>query len=111
MRLTKWSKDRADCNVGYCSEDCSCCERFKEIREKLIHYEDLEEAGRMMILPETYDKERFMDENCPTVLDLKDTCDVEDCNICWEIALKGETSEWINTNGTKKSAEKSISST
>ena len=59
-----------------------------------------------MILPETYDKERFMDENRPTVLGLKDTCDVEDCNICWEIALKGETSEWINTNGTKKSAEK-----
>lgn len=50
-RLTKWSKDRADCNVGYCPEDCSYCERFKEIREKLASYEDLQEAGRLVILP------------------------------------------------------------
>ena len=84
---------------------------LRKFGKKLARHEDLEEAGRLMILPETYDKERFMDENCPTVLGLKDTCDVEDCNICWEIALKGETSEWINTNGTKKFAEKSISST
>lgn len=53
-RLVKLTDD----NVPYCvgeseclCDDCYDCQQFNDIRTKLAHYEDLEEAGRLMILP------------------------------------------------------------
>ena len=55
-RLTKKYGDEIICNVKYCNTEfclgeCYGCEHFKEIKTKLAHYEDLEEAGRLVELP------------------------------------------------------------
>lgn len=50
-RLTKCEGKRISCNVSYCPEDCNICEMYKDIRDKLAHYEDLEEQGRLIELP------------------------------------------------------------
>ena len=50
-RLTKFEGERISCNVRYCPEDCNICEIYKDIRDKLAHYEDLEEQGRLIELP------------------------------------------------------------
>ena len=47
-RLTKCEGERISCNVSYCPEDCNTCEMYKDIRDKLAHYEDLEEQGRLI---------------------------------------------------------------
>lgn len=61
----------------------------RDALEKLARYEDIEEAGRLMILPKDYDKEKFKKENCPGVLGLKECCHEDaDCDECWEAALK-----------------------
>ncbi len=69
-----------------------CREQLRKeqaVINKLAHYEDLEEAGRLVILPEEFDKEKFIYSNCPSYLTLKDHCN-GDCKACWEAALKGE---------------------
>lgn len=50
-RLTKCNKNRIECNIGHCPEDCNTCGMFNDIRKKLSHYEDLEKQGRLIELP------------------------------------------------------------
>lgn len=85
-------------------EDCNlynvCYER--KMYEKLKHYEDLEESGRLVALPEGIDGERMLDmiaeETCPSDFGLEDpeTCIdysgvvQQKCKDCWKAALKGE---------------------
>lgn len=68
--------------------------------DKLAHYEDLEEQGRLVILPEGFDKKGFKEivslHLCPRIFALKDRGCVggesshpRDCKECWETALKG----------------------
>lgn len=65
--------------------------------EKLAHYEDLEEQGRLHIVPKPFwDKimEHLIKMDCPHEHGLKgfdeDDCKVDDgrCRLCWEMALK-----------------------
>lgn len=84
---------REDCNIYKV-----CFER--QIYERLKHYEDLEETGRLVVLPEGFDGERMLDmiveETCPSHFGLEDleTCikysgEVQQkCKGCWEAALK-----------------------
>lgn len=68
-----------------------------EMMQKLGRLEDLEEAGRLVILPEGDGRTIFLnvlavsDEICPCNLGLKNIhCTREtDCVDCWEAALKG----------------------
>lgn len=78
------------CAVGGCIayEDCYECPGFQDILAKLAHYEDLEEAGRLVILPEAFGKEKFIYSNCLSYIGLKSHCN-GDCKGCWEAALKG----------------------
>lgn len=64
---------------------------------KLAHYEDLEEQGRLVVLPEGFDFEKLCEavgaeDSCPEHFGLKKTrtCGNINCKECWETALKGE---------------------
>lgn len=59
-----------------------------EMMQKLGELEDLQETGRLVVLPKEFDKEKFIYSNCPSYLSLKDHCN-GDCKTCWEAALKG----------------------
>lgn len=72
-----------------------------ELHDRLKHYEDLEEAGRLVILPgglKTEELFKVIAENaCPRWVGLADSkgtsvCDRggENCLGCWQEALKGE---------------------
>ena len=50
-RLTIVRNGEAYCNDGTCSNDCNYCSRYDVILQKLAHYEDLEEQGRLIKLP------------------------------------------------------------
>ena len=77
-------------------EDCSlykvCLER--QIFEKLQHYEDLEEQGRMVILPEGMNLRKLLEildgnsSSCPSDYKLTNRCELS-CFECWLAALKG----------------------
>ena len=77
-------------------EDCSlykvCLER--QIFEKLKHYEDLEEQGRMVILPDGMNLRKLLDilteysPGCPSDYNLTNRCELS-CFECWLEALKG----------------------
>ena len=86
------------CAVGGCIayEDCYECPGFQDILAKLAHYEDLEEAGRLVILPAQFDLEGFCNQlsggACPHHYLLPDSEDCAygiTCEKCWEAALKG----------------------
>lgn len=72
---------------------------FQKMAKKLLYYEDLEEQGRLLVLPEGLDKETFLEHlavtACPAFVGLKDwggtkKCNDTTCKKCWEAALKGE---------------------
>ena len=77
-------------------EDCSlykvCLER--QIFEKLQRYEDLEEQGRLVILPEGINLRKLLDildgysSSCPSEYNLINRCELS-CFECWLAALKG----------------------
>ena len=75
-RLTIRHGNRTDCNT-LCMEDCDHCWHLGIIREKLARLEDLEEQGRLIILPEDEEKVQAMNEK---LLELTDIA---------EAALKG----------------------
>lgn len=62
---------------------------------KLQHYEDLEEQGRMVILPEGMNLRKLLDmldsysHSCPSDYKLVNRCELS-CFECWLAALKGE---------------------
>jgi len=61
---------------------------------KLAHYEDLEESGRLVVLPEVFDEKKLFRvlsySACPNVFNLprSEKCPVIPCKDCWENALK-----------------------
>ena len=60
---------------------------------KLQHYEDLEELGRMVILPEGMNFRNLLDimeysRSCPSDYKLVNRCELS-CSECWLAALKG----------------------
>ena len=77
-------------------EDCSlykvCLGR--QVFEKLQRYEDLEEQGRMVILPDGMNLRKLLDilteysPGCPSDYDLINRCELS-CFECWLAALKG----------------------
>ena len=87
-------------------EECNlynvCYER--KMYEKLKHYEDLEETGRLLVLPEELNREKFLENiaafMCPGwAAGLPDWHETDACSHntvkdvcikCWEAALKGE---------------------
>ena len=90
-RLTKWKHGFAYLKTTELHDPCEWC---FEATQKLAHYEDLEEAGRIIILPKGYNNEKFKEENCPSTLGLKECCyESADCDECWEAALKERESE------------------
>lgn len=93
-RLTK-RDGRIAVHVG------GCTKRADPVFEKLAQYEDLEESGRLVILPEGFDREKALDylhfNVCPSDFGLKGKfksiyeCEENNnpCEDCWETALKG----------------------
>ena len=77
-------------------EDCSlykvCLDR--KIFEKLQHYEDLEEQGRLITLPDGMTLRKLLDildgniSSCPIDYNLTNRCELS-CFECWLAALKG----------------------
>ena len=64
--------------------------------EKLAHYEELEEAGRLAVLPEgdrriLFFKALAYSDICPSSLGLEaiDCSPDSDCVFCWKVALEG----------------------
>ena len=61
---------------------------------KLQHYEDLEEQGRLVILPEGMNLRKLLDilteyrPGCPSDYNLINRCELS-CFECWLAALKG----------------------
>ena len=78
-------------------EDCSlykvCLER--QIFEKLQRYEDLEEQGRLIILPDGMNIRKLLEildgnsSSCPSEYNLTNRCELS-CFECWLAALKGQ---------------------
>ena len=78
-------------------EDCSlykvCLER--QIFEKLQHYEDLEEQGRLIILPDGMNIRKLLEildgnsSSCTSEYNLTNCCELS-CFECWLAALKGQ---------------------
>ena len=67
---------------------------LQKLIDKLAHYEDLEEAGRLVVLPEGFDLAslvRALDEDvCPGKFGLnEENCRTATCEQCWAAALKG----------------------
>ena len=88
-RLTK-RDGRIAVHVG------GCTKRADPVFEKLAQYEDLEESGRLVVLPEGDGKTLFYkalahSDICPNDCGLKNppVCYDKDCAECWETALKG----------------------
>ena len=70
---------------------------FQKMAKKLLYYEDLEEQGRLVVLPEGFDFEKLCEavggeDSCPERFGLErtGTCGNMLCKECWEKALKGE---------------------
>ena len=78
-------------------EDCSlykvCLER--QIFEKLQNYEDLEEQGRLIILPDGMNIRKLLEildgnsSSYPSEYNLTNRCELS-CFECWLAALKGQ---------------------
>ena len=70
------------------------CEYCYEAIQKLSHYEDLEEQGRLVILPEGMNLRKLLDilteysPGCPSDYNLTNRCELS-CFECWLAALKG----------------------
>ena len=104
-RLTKRINERIiQISLGWAMENVSNTAEEDEVLfpaiDKLAHYEDLEEQGRLVVLPEKLDPKRLLniiaDLVCPRYVGLEDwghdkeKCPSAGCNECWEMALKGE---------------------
>lgn len=70
------------------------CEYCYEATQKLAHYEDLEEQGRLVILPEGMTLRKLFDmldnyrPDCTSNYNLTNRCELS-CFECWLAALKG----------------------
>ena len=65
-----------------------------EMMQKLGELEDLQEAGRLVVLPEAFDKDSIAETTCPHCAGLPDWIGTErcyefdNCQACWIEALK-----------------------
>lgn len=102
-RLTKRNSDGAyfDGTNGKMAMD-KYGRTYGEAAEKLAHYEDLEEQGRLHIVPKGFWKAivtYLVNDKCPYDFGLKgfneEDCKADDehCKECWEKALKGGTED------------------
>ena len=77
---------------------------FQKAVSKLAHYEDLEEQGRLVVLPEEFQKEKFINymanKHCPSNFGFKDENRLQgrcaggkECEECWGKVLEGESYE------------------
>ena len=70
-------------------------QKILKLAEKLKHYEDLEEQGRLVILPDGMNLRKLLDilteysPGCPSDYKLANRCELS-CFECWLAALKGE---------------------
>ena len=70
-----------------------------ELHGRLKYYEDLEESGRLAILPEGEKKTLFLkalaySAICPDSIGMKNSeCGETDCVDCWEAAITGGTND------------------
>ena len=68
--------------------------QVREWLEELQHYKDLEEQGRMVILPDGMNLRKLLDilteysPGCPSDYNLTNRCELS-CFECWLAALKG----------------------
>ena len=89
-----WCGSNCKYDHKYCRENLENCPAMEDILEKLAHYEDLEEAGRLVELPEVFDEKKLFRvlsySACPNVFNLprSEKCPVIPCKDCWENALK-----------------------
>lgn len=83
-----------------CSNYCtSCgkadCDHIRTALEKLAHYEDLEEQGRLIVLPKGMTLRKLLEildgniSSCPIDYNLTTNCELS-CFECWLAALKGQ---------------------
>lgn len=92
----------AECKTGceydnkYCDNAETTCPAVCDCLDKLGKLEDLEEQGRLLILPKVFDFEGFCNQlsgsACPHHYLLPDSEDCAydiTCEKCWEAALKG----------------------
>lgn len=95
-RLTKREHDGS---VGISALRYYNYDDFQKMAKKLAHYEDLEEQGRLVVLPKGFDLaslKNILFAYCPSYVGLEDwghdkeKCPSAGCNECWEKALKGE---------------------
>ena len=69
-------------------------QKILKLAEKLKHYEDLEEQGRMVILPDGMNLRKLFDildnysPGCPSDYNLINRCELS-CFECWLATLKG----------------------
>lgn len=65
---------------------------LQKLIDKLAHYEDLEESGRLVVLPSGVTGKQLCKivNACPSILGLKNNCGSHSCESCWEAALRGE---------------------
>ena len=68
------------------------------VLQKLADYEDLEEQGRLVILPDGMNLRKLLDilteysPGCPSEYNLVNRCELS-CFECWLAALKGEEND------------------
>lgn len=64
---------------------------MNEMMQKLGRLEDLQEAGRLVVMPSGVTGEQLCKivNACPSILGLKNNCGSHSCESCWEAALKG----------------------
>ena len=97
-RLTKqfmYGFGHKECYDACAVCDIQLCDLVEEMLEKLASYEDLEEQGRLVILPEKMTLRKLLDilsgyaDSCPSDYNLTNRCELS-CFECWLAALKGE---------------------
>ena len=71
---------------------------YEYAQKKLQHYEDLEEQGRLITLPDGMNLRKLLDilteysPGCPSDYNLTNRCELS-CFECWLAALKGEEND------------------
>ena len=91
LRRTLENEPYCPVPCGDYSDDCYDCGYFWKILDKLARYEDLEAAGRLVVLPEGFNFEWLKTEHCPGNLGFpQEECkEYKNCDECWEAALRG----------------------
>ena len=96
-RLTKqfmYGLGHKECYDACAVCDVTDCDLIEEMLERLAHYEDLEEQGRLVILPEGMNLRKLLEildgnnSSCPSEYNLINRCELS-CFECWLAALKG----------------------